>query len=102
MGTLRAVRRSRQAQVLRATPSAESVMRVQTLRRVGSQERADCTARRTATLKEREYDSNKQIHADMEELSDFLCLLLRHGPFSAKDLRHPALGADYGPKIFGG
>jgi hypothetical protein len=53
-------------------------------------------------LKESEYGSNKQLHADMEELSDSLCLLLRHGPFSAKDLRHPALGADYGPKIFGG
>jgi len=55
-----------------------------------------------ALSEEGEYDSNKQIHADMEELSDSLCLLLRHGSFSSKDLRHPALGANYGPKIFWG
>ena len=41
MGTLLAVRWSRQAQVLRVTPSAESVMGVQTLRREGSKERPE-------------------------------------------------------------
>jgi hypothetical protein len=45
MGTLLAVRRSRQAQVLRATPSAESVMGVQTLRREGSKERPEESGR---------------------------------------------------------
>src|ERR1039457_3149134 len=48
------------------------------------------------------YTSNKQIRADMEELREFLCLVLRHSALSGKDLRHPALGADYGPKIVGG
>ena len=47
-------------------------------------------------------DSNKQLHADMKELGEFLCLLLRDGSFSGEDLRYAALRANYGPKVFGG
>src|ERR1039457_2574567 len=48
--------------------------------------------RRFSTDQLRLYTSNKQIRADMEELREFLCLVLRHSALSGKDLRHPALG----------
>lgn len=64
----------------------------------GTRYAQDCTA----ILKEGDFESNKQIHADMEILGEFLCLLLRHSALSGKDLRHAALGADHWPEIFRG
>ncbi|MGA2577909.1 MAG: hypothetical protein ABSH24_17965 [Bryobacteraceae bacterium] len=48
-----------------------------------------------------EDDSNKQLHADMEELSQFFGLLLGHGALSGENLGYPAFGTDYGPEILG-
>jgi hypothetical protein len=46
--------------------------------------------------------SDEQIHTDVEELRELLCLFLADWPLSGNDLRYPALGTDHGPKILRG